>query len=238
MRPTRPVRPATALTAAVLAGALAAVGVPAAGAAAQRVTATPKTVNRTAIQTVRGSGWPVIEFCSRTIRVFVRSAAERRADRAASRDRQRPLRVPLGPQEQEHRTGRLDAGRASMRCESGENGSTHLRPGHDAHHHQLGGRHGDWDAGDIPDQTGRIAVVTGANSGLGLVTARELARARRARGHGMPQPRQGPGRAGGGGSRRDPGPSPSWRASTWRASSSVRSFAERFKREPRRTSTC
>ena len=32
-----------------------------------------------------------------------------------------------------------------------------------------------WDAGDIPDQTGRIAVVTGANSGLGLVTARELA---------------------------------------------------------------
>ena len=33
-----------------------------------------------------------------------------------------------------------------------------------------------WDAGDIPDQTGRVAVVTGANSGLGLVTARELAR--------------------------------------------------------------
>jgi NAD(P)-dependent dehydrogenase (short-subunit alcohol dehydrogenase family) len=34
----------------------------------------------------------------------------------------------------------------------------------------------DWDAQNIPDQTGRIAVVTGANSGLGLVTARELAR--------------------------------------------------------------
>jgi NAD(P)-dependent dehydrogenase (short-subunit alcohol dehydrogenase family) len=33
-----------------------------------------------------------------------------------------------------------------------------------------------WDAGDIPDQDGRLAVVTGANSGLGLVTARELAR--------------------------------------------------------------
>ena len=32
-----------------------------------------------------------------------------------------------------------------------------------------------WDASRIPDQTGRIAVVTGANSGLGLVTARELA---------------------------------------------------------------
>ena len=34
-----------------------------------------------------------------------------------------------------------------------------------------------WSADQIPDQTGRTAVVTGANSGLGLVTARELARA-------------------------------------------------------------
>ena len=34
-----------------------------------------------------------------------------------------------------------------------------------------------WDVKDIPDQSGRAAVVTGANSGLGLVTARELARA-------------------------------------------------------------
>ncbi len=33
-----------------------------------------------------------------------------------------------------------------------------------------------WTADRIPDQTGRVAVVTGANSGLGLVTARELAR--------------------------------------------------------------
>jgi NAD(P)-dependent dehydrogenase (short-subunit alcohol dehydrogenase family) len=34
----------------------------------------------------------------------------------------------------------------------------------------------DWTADRIPDQSGRTAVVTGANSGLGLVTARELAR--------------------------------------------------------------
>ena len=33
-----------------------------------------------------------------------------------------------------------------------------------------------WTTEQIPDQTGRVAVVTGANSGLGLVTARELAR--------------------------------------------------------------
>ncbi|MEU5898263.1 MULTISPECIES: oxidoreductase [Streptomyces] len=33
-----------------------------------------------------------------------------------------------------------------------------------------------WTAHDIPDQSGRTAVVTGANSGIGYVTARELAR--------------------------------------------------------------
>lgn len=33
-----------------------------------------------------------------------------------------------------------------------------------------------WNAADIPNQTGRVAVVTGANGGLGLETARELAR--------------------------------------------------------------
>ena len=34
-----------------------------------------------------------------------------------------------------------------------------------------------WTADRIPDQSGRVAVVTGANSGLGLITARDLARA-------------------------------------------------------------
>jgi NAD(P)-dependent dehydrogenase (short-subunit alcohol dehydrogenase family) len=36
---------------------------------------------------------------------------------------------------------------------------------------------GGWTTAEIPDRTGRLAVVTGANSGLGLVTARALARA-------------------------------------------------------------
>jgi NAD(P)-dependent dehydrogenase (short-subunit alcohol dehydrogenase family) len=35
---------------------------------------------------------------------------------------------------------------------------------------------GRWTAADLPDLGGRIAVVTGANSGIGLVSARELAR--------------------------------------------------------------
>ena len=33
-----------------------------------------------------------------------------------------------------------------------------------------------WTAGDIPDQSGRTFLITGANSGLGLVTSLELAR--------------------------------------------------------------
>jgi NAD(P)-dependent dehydrogenase (short-subunit alcohol dehydrogenase family) len=33
-----------------------------------------------------------------------------------------------------------------------------------------------WTAEDIPDQSGKTAIVTGANSGLGFITARELAK--------------------------------------------------------------
>lgn len=32
-----------------------------------------------------------------------------------------------------------------------------------------------WTTADIPDQTGRTAVITGANTGLGLETAKALA---------------------------------------------------------------
>jgi len=64
-------RPSTALTAVVTAGA--ALAAPASAAAVPHISATPQTVARNAIQTVHGRGWPVIEFCSRTVRVSVRS---------------------------------------------------------------------------------------------------------------------------------------------------------------------
>ncbi|MGW7048326.1 oxidoreductase [Streptomyces avermitilis] len=40
-----------------------------------------------------------------------------------------------------------------------------------------GSTRGKWNTGDIPDQTGRTVVVTGANSGLGIATVEALARA-------------------------------------------------------------
>jgi NAD(P)-dependent dehydrogenase (short-subunit alcohol dehydrogenase family) len=40
---------------------------------------------------------------------------------------------------------------------------------------RVGGGRGRWTVADVPDQSGRTAVVTGANAGLGLATARVLA---------------------------------------------------------------
>jgi len=59
--------------------------------------------------------------------------------------------------------GPVDTGGGAVRL-----GRSQRSPGYSADMAQ-------WTAADIPDQSGRIVVVTGANSGLGLVTARVLA---------------------------------------------------------------
>jgi len=112
-------RAATALTAAVIASLITAAG----AQAAQSITADPIRVDHDATQTVRGRGWPVIEFCSRTVRVFVVSAqnsapiAQRHVS-AAGRFSFRwvPDNRNIGP-------GRWRLV-ARMRCESGKDGST------------------------------------------------------------------------------------------------------------------
>jgi len=53
----------------VLIAAAALLAAPAGAAAAPRIEITPRVVDADAEQTVRGRGWPVIEFCSRTVRI-------------------------------------------------------------------------------------------------------------------------------------------------------------------------
>jgi len=112
-------RRATALTAAVIASLASAAG----AQAAPSITADPVRVDRTDVQTVRGRGWPVIEFCSRTVRVSVVSAqnsapiAQRHvSDAGRFRFRWIPKNKNVGPG-----PWRLVA---RMRCESGKDGST------------------------------------------------------------------------------------------------------------------
>jgi NAD(P)-dependent dehydrogenase (short-subunit alcohol dehydrogenase family) len=86
---------------------------------------------------------------------------------------------------------------------------------------------GKWTAEDIPDQHGRVAIVTGANSGLGRVTALELAR------HGaqvvIASRNVEKGEAAAEGIHADAGgPEPSVRALDLGSLDSVRKFAEGF----------
>jgi hypothetical protein len=101
--------------------ALAAV-FPASTSAKARITAEPNPVRFGETLVVRGRGWPVIEFCSRTVRLSLRSdqnAFRIGRDRVGPRGRFRFEWVPR----------RSEVGRgnwtllARMRCESGDDGS-------------------------------------------------------------------------------------------------------------------
>jgi hypothetical protein len=93
-----------------------------AAAANPRVTANPNPIPFGETQTVKGLGWPVIEFCSRTVRLSLRSdqnAFPIGRDRVNADGRFRFTWIPR----------RRDVGRgdwtlvARMRCESGKDGS-------------------------------------------------------------------------------------------------------------------
>jgi hypothetical protein len=118
-------RPSTVLAAAVMASLAAGAGAGIATAAPGDpvITADPVRVDHDAIQTVRGRNWPVIEFCSRTVRVSVRSpqnaapiAQRHVSDTGRFRFRWIPDNKNIAP-------GRWRLV-ARMRCESGKDGST------------------------------------------------------------------------------------------------------------------
>ena len=91
-------------------------------AARQSISASPNPVHFGQQLTVKGKGWPVIEFCSRTVRLSLRSdqnAFRIGTVRVGDRGRLRFEWVP--------RRSKVGVGRwtvvARMRCESGKDGS-------------------------------------------------------------------------------------------------------------------
>jgi hypothetical protein len=91
-------------------------------AAKQSITASPNPVEFGQTLVVTGKGWPVIEFCSRTVRLSLRSDQNafriglvRVSDRGRFRFEWIPRRTRVGP-------GRWQLV-ARMRCESGKDGS-------------------------------------------------------------------------------------------------------------------
>ena len=91
-------------------------------AARQSIAASPNPVRYGQTLVVTGKGWPVIEFCSRTVRLSLRSdqnafriGTVRVGDRGRFRFNWIPRRTKVG-------TGRWQL-IARMRCESGKDGS-------------------------------------------------------------------------------------------------------------------
>jgi hypothetical protein len=108
---------------ALVLGAAIALAAAAPAYAKQSIAASPNPVHFGEKLTVTGKGWPVIEFCSRTVRFSLRSAENAvhlGSTKVGSRGRLRFEWVP--------RRAKVGAGRwtlrARMDCESGKDGST------------------------------------------------------------------------------------------------------------------
>jgi hypothetical protein len=96
---------------------------PAAASGAPRISVSPRVVDHAATQTVTGRGWPVIEFCQRTVRIrlvsdqnLVTLGRVRVSDRGRFTFRWTPDDENVGAPS----SWRLVA---RMMCESGKNGS-------------------------------------------------------------------------------------------------------------------
>ena len=91
--------------------------------AEQSIFASPNPVHFGETLTSTGKGWPVIEFCSRTVRFSLRSAQNSvhlGSTKVGSRGR---LRFAWTPRRSKVGAGRWTL-RARMNCESGKDGST------------------------------------------------------------------------------------------------------------------
>lgn len=91
-------------------------------AAAPRIGVAPKTVDRDETQTVRGRGWPVIEFCERKVVVKLKSDQNRARLGSARVRLSGRFRFEWNADDANVGSGRwrLVVG---MRCESGKDGS-------------------------------------------------------------------------------------------------------------------
>lgn len=108
---------------ALLIAAAALLAAPAGAAAAPRIEVAPRVVDADAQQTVRGRGWPVIEFCSRTVRIrlvsdqnLVTLGRVRVSDRGRFTFRWTPEEENVGAPSRWTLVAR-------MMCESGDDGS-------------------------------------------------------------------------------------------------------------------
>ena len=91
-------------------------------AARQSIAASPNPIHYGQTLVVTGKGWPVIEFCSRTVRLSLRSDQNAfRIGTVRVGDRGR-FRYNWIPRRAKVRTGRWQL-IARMRCESGNDGS-------------------------------------------------------------------------------------------------------------------
>jgi hypothetical protein len=102
---------------------LAAAAVAASAAAKQSISASPNPVHFGEKLTVTGKGWPVIEFCTRIVRLSLRSdqnALHIGSTKVGDRGR---LRFEWIPRRSKVGAGRWTL-RARMNCESGKDGST------------------------------------------------------------------------------------------------------------------